>query len=86
MMGLFRNLPRKPQPPTLRNDVVAADKAVLLAFQNIRHAYEMRQRLQTSGEWGPPLRRVTPCVAATFERQAWHRLIRYLTQLPPPAE
>jgi hypothetical protein len=66
-----------PRPQTSRKNnekkprVIEADRAVVLAFMDLQHAYALQCACS-----GPP-----PHHVQKFERQAWNRLMRYLTRL-----
>ena len=65
----------KLQPPrqtigTTKPRVKAADLAVLLAFKDLQHAWHLQENQS----------RLPPRAVQKFERQAWDRLMRYLTR------
>ncbi len=70
-----------PLQPARRNiskkpSVTEADRAVVLAFMDLQRAWSLQ-----CARSGPP-----PHHVQKFERQAWSRLMRYLTRLPKLAQ
>jgi hypothetical protein len=69
------NIPPRTTPRKVKAKEVAADKAVLSAFKDIRNASRVREE-----------RAVPRRVIEEFERDAWQRLLRHLNKLPPVSD